>query len=237
MHSPLQPTVYPSLGTPPQLRRNLGSVSHDGPANVSAKSESPFAFSGCYTSKGDVYHHLHGRYPTVFAPTGSCARSIALSQALLLHSSCGSLPVAVGPGWTSILPNLISANPSLDVWPPTPAGPKLRLLVSSLGSSAFPKFEIGRLSQPKSARRLQCGLTFRGCRHSLMFRPPGLLATLVAPTTAVLYRRAAVTFTSGHRAVSHFPHSGYATRLNRAIDGRGLSPPRFAALSAAPQTL
>jgi hypothetical protein len=32
------------------------------------------------------------------------------------------------------------------------------------------------------------------------------------------------------------PHVGYASRPNRATDGRGLSPPRFAALSAAPRT-
>jgi len=156
-----------------------------------------------------------------------------------LRSSCGPPPVAVGPGWTSILPDLTSANPSQDVWPPTPAGPLVLALVSSLGSSAFPKFELGRLSQPLATQRFQCGQLFRGCRHSLMFRPPGLLATLIAPTTAIPAwpdRRAAVTFTSGHRTVSHFPHSGYATRLNRAIDGSGLSPPRFAALSAAPQT-
>lgn len=34
-----------------------------------------------------------------------------------------------------------------------------------------------------------------------------------------------------------FPHVRYASRPNRATDGRGLSPPRFAALSAAPENL
>lgn len=37
-----------------------------------------------------------------------------------------------------------------------------------------------------SARRLQRGEEFRGCRHFFMLRPPVLLATQVAPTAAVL---------------------------------------------------
>jgi len=106
MHSPLQPPVYPSLGTPPQLRRNWGSVSPDGPANVSAKSESPFAFSGCYPSKGDVYHHLRGRYPTVFAPTGSCARSIALLSALLHARPSGLCRLLSAPAGHQSFPTL-----------------------------------------------------------------------------------------------------------------------------------
>ena len=129
----------------------MSSVSHDAASSMPAKSESPFASSGCYPSKGDVYHHLNSHYATFLAHAGSCASSIALPSASLLHSPTGSLPVAVGPGWTSNLPDLISANPSLDVWPPTPAGSEVHLLVSSLGSSAFPKFEIGRLPCHDSA--------------------------------------------------------------------------------------
>jgi hypothetical protein len=37
-------------------------------------------------------------------------------------------------------------------------------------------------AQPRSVQRLQYGALFRGCSHSMMFRPTGLLATQVAPT-------------------------------------------------------
>ena len=47
---------------------------------------------------------------------------------------------------------------------------------------------------------------FRGCSHSLMFRPPDLLATQVAPTADRLpVLRAAVAFTSTHISVRYLP--------------------------------
>jgi len=238
MRTPLQPAVCPALGTPPRLRRNVGSVSHDGPANVSAKSESPFAFSGRYPSKGDVNHHLGDRYATVFAPTGSCARSIALPRARFYTRPSGLCRSLSSPAGHRSFPTL-----SLQIFP-WMSGPlprrysKVLLLVSSLGSSAFPRFEIGRLHQPWPARRLLCGLAISGLQAfsnvqtSRFARHPGR-----SHRCGFIHHRAAVAFTSGHRTVSLLPYSGYASRLNRAIDGRGLSPPRFAALSAAPQTL
>ncbi len=39
-----------------------------------------------------------------------------------------------------------------------------------------------RSAPTTSAQRFQSGVHFRGCSHSLMFQPPGLLATLIAPT-------------------------------------------------------
>ncbi len=47
--------------------------------------------------------------------------------------------------------------------------------------SPFPNW-VGTPRDP--AQRRQCGHCFRGCSHSLMFRPPGLLATQVVPTAA-----------------------------------------------------
>jgi hypothetical protein len=62
---------------------------------------------------------------------------------------------------------------------------------------------------------------FRGCSHSLMFRPAGLLTTPVAPTatdTSVwqpwFLRPSLSWFVTS-------PRPGYAIRLNRAIDGIG----------------
>ena len=71
---------------------------------------------------------------------------------------------------------------------------------------------------------------FRGCSHSLMFRPAGLLTTPVAPTatdTSVWqpwFLRPSISW------VVTFPRPGYACRPNRAIDGRGLSPHKMRSL-------
>ncbi len=46
---------------------------------------------------------------------------------------------------------------------------------------------------------------FGAVSHSLMFRPPGLLAIQVVPTAASLIGMAAMTFTSEHRMGHYFP--------------------------------
>jgi hypothetical protein len=93
-----------------------------------------------------------------------------------------SLQVVVSPCWEKDLPDVISANLSLHAWTPTPAAPVVLLPVSSHRTSAFPT--LGQVSaKHHSAQQLQRGLIFRGCSHSFIFRPAGLLATQVAPTT------------------------------------------------------
>src|ERR1035437_3096540 len=42
---------------------------------------SPFVQLRCYLRWGDVYRLLRGRYPSVIAPTGSCATPVGLSPA------------------------------------------------------------------------------------------------------------------------------------------------------------
>src|SRR5215813_1861224 len=63
---------------------------------------------------------------------------------------------------------------SLDAGSRTPAVHRVLAPVSSTVSSAFPKQRMGRLPafvlRTTSRRR-----AFRGCRYSLMFRPPSLL--------------------------------------------------------------
>ena len=70
---------------------------------------------------------------------------------------------------------------------------------------------------------IPAGLGFRSCSYSLLFRPAGLLATLVAPTVHSSAQQLWLLRPSTPRFVaSSCP--GYASRPNRAIDGRGLSP-------------
>ena len=81
--------------------------------------------------------------------------------------------------------------------------------------SAFPQYPV---------QRLRYGLSFRSCSHSFMFRPPDLFTTQAAPT-AVTSRLGSRGFL--HPSISRFvtsPCPGYASRPNRAIDDRGLSP-------------
>jgi hypothetical protein len=129
-----------------------------------------------------------------------------------------SLQVAVSPCWELALPDVISANLSPDAWIHTPAAPVVHLLVSSHRASAFPTYTQGRRSAyirtVTSVRH-----EFRGCNHSLIFRPLGLLAIQVTPTTAYI--------DAGQPSlllprISQFVTSlcsGYANRPNRAIDG------------------
>lgn len=70
--------------------------------------------------------------------------------AAFLYTVGGSLPVAVSPGWGRHLPDVISADLSTDAWTPTPAVPRVHLLVSSPEASAFPPFGTGR--QPTRSR-------------------------------------------------------------------------------------
>ena len=68
---------------------------------------------------------------------------------------------------------------------------------------------------------------FRSCSHSLMFRPPGLLATQVVPTGGAVTcatPRQPWRLPPSRTHVVTFVRIGYASRPNRAIAGRGLSP-------------
>ena len=95
----------------------------------------------------------------------------------------GSLPLGPPTAGQQDLPDVISAHLSLRAWTPTPAALAVHVPVSSRKTTAFPPLGQGRrfamFRAATSARTL-----FRGCSHSLTFRPAGLLATQVAPTDA-----------------------------------------------------
>ena len=131
-------------------------------------------------------HLLRGRYPSVIAPTGSCATPVGLSLLLRhLASFEESWQVVRSPCCPRELPDVISENLSLDAGSRTPAVHRVLSPVSSTMSSAFPKGRMGRLPAcfvPRitTSRRS----VFRGCRYSLMFRPPSLLSPQIVPTAA-----------------------------------------------------
>jgi hypothetical protein len=84
----------------------------------------------------------------------------------------------------------------------------------------------GSATRTHAVRRLLYGGPSRGCRHSLMFRPLGLLATQVAPTAGP-HRDSGQPWLL-HPSIARFvtlPCLGYASRPNRAIDGVGTHTP------------
>jgi hypothetical protein len=84
----------------------------------------------------------------------------------------------------------------------------------------------GSATRTLAVRRLLYGGPSRGCRHSLMFRPLGLLATQVAPTAGP-HRDSGQPWLlrpSISRLVT-LPCLGYASRPNRAMDGVGTHTP------------
>ena len=168
-------------------------------------------------------HLLRGRYPSVIAPTGSCATPVGLSPA-----SAFSLVRRVLAGCTQSLlpprelPDVISENLSLDAGSRTPAVHRVLSPVSSTMSSAFPKERMGRLPAcfvPRitTSRRS----VFRGCRYSLMFRPPSLLSPQIVPTAAILLQGSRGFYVRAYRALLP-PHApDMLTVRIQVIDGAG----------------
>jgi hypothetical protein len=78
---------------------------------------------------------------------------------------------------------------------------------------------------------------FRGCRYSVMFRPPSLLAPLIVPTAAITAAGQLGLLRPGLSCFVASARSGYANRLKTGNWRCGdLHPARLSALSAAPVT-
>jgi hypothetical protein len=131
--------------------------------------------------------------------------------------------------WSKDLPDVISANLSLDAWTPTPAASAVRLPVSSHRASAFPTLGPGRHSaSPHTATSVQDSISgLQSFTHvqasrfachpdrsyrsrSAEWQPWRLLSSTVEFVTSLYVE--------------------YASRPNRAIDGRGLSPLKIRSL-------
>ena len=62
---------------------------------------------------------------------------------------------------------------------------------------------------------------FRGCRYSLMFRPPSLLSPQIVPTAAPTAAGQPGILLPGLSCFVTSTRTGYANRLTQAIDGTG----------------
>jgi hypothetical protein len=203
-HTPLTSRFADRLDTPPALAPLIRHCVLRRCGSVPAMTESPLARLGRYPARESVIRSLDRRYPTLIATTDSCARPQA-SCALCIRSRRQSSQVAASPCWQEVLPGVISTNLSPDAWTLTPALFLVHLPVTSQETSAFALWQRARqnatLRTTTSVR-----WTLRGCSHSFIFRPLGLLATQVAPTAVnILLHWAAVAFTSEHIAVCYLP--------------------------------
>ncbi len=167
-------------------------------------AQSPFAHPRCYLRWGDVSHHLRGHYPPFIAHTGSCARpnpSCRLRLSLFRQVFAGCCQPLLGDGLSRRY-LCESFSGCLDPYPGGSSGAFTRFFPEDIGLHQLGSGSA--LNDTRTATSVRKG--FRGCSHSLMFRPPDLLATQIAPTAAFLSEpRAAVTFTSTHISVRYLP--------------------------------
>ncbi len=92
---------------------------------------------------------------------------------------------------------------------PYPGGPPGAYTRFFPGDIGLHHVESGSALNKIPVRQLLYGIASRGCSDSFMFRPPGLLATQVAPTASRFYPlRAAVASTSPHISVCYLPEQG-----------------------------
>ena len=119
-----------------------------------------------------------------------------------------SLQFSARPCWNYPLPSVISANLSPDACIHTPVVLLVLLPVSSQETSAFITSGPTRQLNIKSVQRLPYGPGSRGSSDFVMFRPPGLLATQITPTTMCFSTLGAVAFTSPYISVCHLPEQG-----------------------------
>jgi hypothetical protein len=137
----------------------------------------------------------------------------------------GSLQVAASPCWEMALPDVISADLSPGAWTPTPVVPMVHLLVSSHGATASPALGPGRLpTSPRTATSVRLGISrlqsFANVQAPRFARPPG---RSYRPHLSV-WRQPGLLRPGTLRFVPS-PHSGYASRPNRATDGVRTSTP------------
>ena len=126
-----------------------------------------------------------------------------------LTSCGGSLQVAASPCWVMDLPDVISADLYQDAWACVPAAHVVHIPVTSHVTSAFATpSQVARRTQFVRFKQLLADPHFGTVTIRYRFRPPGLLATLTAPTLAVA-RRAAVALTSEQNPLRY--RSGHRT--------------------------
>lgn len=129
-------------------------------------------------------YHVSRLYPAFIARTDSCARPTCSSRlrfsfVRLVFAGCRHSLLQVAPSRRYLCE---SFSGCLDPYPGGSSGAFTRFFPENIG--LYQPGSGSALNNTRTATSVRKG--FRGCSHSLMFRPPDLLATPVAPTTAIL---------------------------------------------------
>ena len=178
-HAPHHPGL-PATLVPP-LRTRFAPPRCLGPARNRPVPRVPSPAGGVTPS---------GRMARILSASVTWPSSLLRTHAPVRHPPAASVgkPCATGlcrlpsaPAGRRTFPTL-----SLRIFPrmpgPLPRRPP-RCMCSFLPLEHRPSPHLDRVGSPQpSVQRLQYGPKFRGCSHSLLFRPPGLLALQIAPT-------------------------------------------------------
>ena len=186
-------------------------------------TESPFASLRCYLAEDSVYRYLSQHYPALIATTGSCARPTPshlpqLSLRQWVFAGCCEPRLGIGPSRRCLCE---SFSACLDPYPGGSCGACTRFFPQDNGLP-----DVRTRSAPSHIHTAtSVWACFRGCNHSLMFRPADLLATPIAPTAAPLGTGQPWLLRPRLSRFVTSPSSGYANRPFRPTDGKGTSTP------------
>jgi hypothetical protein len=223
-HTPLAPQVYSTARHRIEHQIRGIKVPLRCQPRCPPSAESSFALLRCYLSRGGIECHLEGHYPFFVAHTSSCANPKSSTRLRLRYSSW-SLQVAASPCWMRDLPDVISASLSLDAWTRIPLACRSAHARYSLPQHR-PSPPGTRVGMPEwSAQRLLSGPVFRDDSHSLDVQAskfachPGRSHRCGSKTARQPWR-----LHPSRTYVVTFIRIGHASRPNRAIDDRGLSP-------------
>jgi len=136
-HTPLELPVIPPARHRWELPSSSGTVSSRGPLAMPATYREPLCASRVLAFSEKCPAPLQSELPALHRSIRAHAphRNPPIASDLSLHD--GSLQVAASPCWKTVVPGVISANPSLDAWTHTPAVLLVHLSVSSQKASAF----------------------------------------------------------------------------------------------------
>jgi hypothetical protein len=231
----IHPTPFRFAHEPAPLRGSAhpGTVSSCPPLLETTKCPEPLCPFPGVTCSGGTSRPIRGRYPSFFALTDSCARpssSCLLGSRLVwqVFAGCRQSLLDGGPSRRYLCKSFLGClAPYLGV----SSGASARFFPEDFG---LPHAMTGSAFSHLPVQRLQHGAIFRGCRHSLMFRPPSLLATQVAPTdTKLPYGRRGVYFRTSVSSLPPSPSDMLTVRIGQLTVG-DFHPIRLTALSAVP---
>lgn len=191
MSSGLSPELEPRRGrlysgAVPGNRPHLPWNSPVPRAPLPARGVTSFRVMPCITSKGVtlsstlVRAHVPDRVPLSNFGLGLIRKSSQVAASPCCDTALPDVKLRIFPRMPGSLPRR-SASAVPVIFP------------AFIG---LPPVYIGSATRLYPLKRLHSGWVFRGCNHSIMFRPPGLLATPVAPTVEAERFKAVVAFTS-----------------------------------------